>query len=128
MFTFLFDYIAAISIALVAVLALSVLLSALWIIAEDESGLVIKRFGPPLASGRILALDGEAGYQARLLPPESLGAAMGAGIRFVAMSPTIRTILFRAFVFGLAGDQGTGKSTTAKMAMAAITPAIIASA
>ena len=70
MLTFLFDYIAAISIAIVAVLASVVLvLSGLWVIAEDESGLVIKRFGPPLASGRIIALDGEAGYQARLLPP-----------------------------------------------------------
>ncbi|HXD18177.1 MAG TPA: SPFH domain-containing protein [Vicinamibacterales bacterium] len=38
-------------------------------ISEDESGLVIKRFGPALASGRIIARDGEAGYQARLLAP-----------------------------------------------------------
>jgi uncharacterized membrane protein YqiK len=69
MVTFLFDYIAAISIATATVLALFVLLLGLWVIAEDHSGLVIKRFGPPLASGRIIALDGEAGYQARLLPP-----------------------------------------------------------
>src|SRR5262245_20678789 len=41
----------------------------LWVIAANESGLVVKRFGPPLASGRIVALNGEAGYQARLLPP-----------------------------------------------------------
>jgi uncharacterized membrane protein YqiK len=40
-----------------------------WVIAENQSGLVIKRFGPPLASGKIIALDGEAGYQARMLPP-----------------------------------------------------------
>ena len=39
------------------------------VIREDESGLVIKRFGPPLPSGRIIALNGEAGYQARLLSP-----------------------------------------------------------
>ena len=39
------------------------------VIREDESGLVIKRFGAPLPSGRIIALDGEAGYQAQLLPP-----------------------------------------------------------
>ena len=37
--------------------------------ARTKSGLVIKRFGPPLPAGRIIALDGEAGYQARLLPP-----------------------------------------------------------
>ena len=30
---------------------------------------MIKRFGRPLASGRIIALDGEAGYQARMLSP-----------------------------------------------------------
>src|SRR5262249_57308475 len=39
------------------------------VIREDQSGLVVKRFGPPLPSGRIIALDGEAGYQARLLSP-----------------------------------------------------------
>ena len=42
--------------------------------------------------------------QARRLPPESLGSAMGAGIRFVAMSPRIRMVLVRTFVFGLAGS------------------------
>jgi uncharacterized membrane protein YqiK len=30
---------------------------------------VIKRFGQPLPSGRFIARDGEAGYQARMLPP-----------------------------------------------------------
>src|SRR4051812_17511477 len=40
-----------------------------WVIAANQSGLVIKRFGPPLASGRIVASNGEAGYQARLLSP-----------------------------------------------------------
>ena len=43
--------------------------SGTWMIAAHQSGLVIKRFGPPLASGRIVALNGEAGYQTRLLPP-----------------------------------------------------------
>jgi MFS family permease len=42
--------------------------------------------------------------QARRLPPESLGSAMGAGIRFVAMSPRIRIVLVRTFVFSLAGS------------------------
>ena len=39
------------------------------VIPENESGLVIKKFGAPLPAGRLIALDGEAGYQARLLPP-----------------------------------------------------------
>ena len=42
--------------------------------------------------------------QPRSLPPEALGAAMSAGIRFVAMSPAIRTVLARALVFGFAGS------------------------
>ncbi len=54
--------------AAVALLLLPVLLGA-WLIGEQESGLVIKRFGRALPDGRLLALDGEAGYQARLLPP-----------------------------------------------------------
>src|SRR5581483_6677588 len=50
-------------------LALAVVVFGTRVIRENESGLVIKRFGPRLPSGRIIALDGEAGYQARLLPP-----------------------------------------------------------
>ena len=38
-------------------------------IRENESGLVIKRFGPRLPPGRIVALNGEAGYQSRMLNP-----------------------------------------------------------
>ena len=41
---------------------------------------------------------------ARLLPPEALGIAMSAGLRFVAMSPTIRTVMTRALLFGFAGS------------------------
>jgi uncharacterized membrane protein YqiK len=54
-----------------AVLALTGIL--LWlglrVIREDQSGLVVKKFGDALSPGRILALAGEAGYQARMLPP-----------------------------------------------------------
>jgi uncharacterized membrane protein YqiK len=57
-------FVAAAALAVLALLALGV-----WVIAANESGLVVKRFGPPLASGRIVALNGEAGYQARLLSP-----------------------------------------------------------
>ena len=50
-------------------LALLVFASSVRIVAADESGLIVKRFGPALAAGRIVALNGEAGYQARLLSP-----------------------------------------------------------
>jgi uncharacterized membrane protein YqiK len=53
---------------MVAVAAFIVWLGAR-IIKEDESGLVIKRFGAPLPAGRIVATEGEAGYQAAMLPP-----------------------------------------------------------
>ncbi len=54
-------------------IGLVVLWLFLWVsvrfIREDQSGLVIKRFGPRLPAGRIVALNGEAGYQARMLNP-----------------------------------------------------------
>lgn len=37
----------------------------------------------------------------RTLPPESLGAAMGAGLRYVAMSPNLGVVLLRGMLFGL---------------------------
>ncbi|HKE17966.1 MAG TPA: SPFH domain-containing protein [Kofleriaceae bacterium] len=56
-----------------AIALLFLICTLLWlglrVIREDESGLVIKKFGPPLPSGRIVATRGEAGYQARMLPP-----------------------------------------------------------
>jgi uncharacterized membrane protein YqiK len=57
--------------AIVAPVVVMVLASYLgaWMIRENQSGLVIKRFGRPLPSGRIIALHGEAGYQAKLLSP-----------------------------------------------------------
>lgn len=38
----------------------------------------------------------------RLLPRETMVMAMGAGIRYVAMSPNIGSVLLRSFLFGLA--------------------------
>ena len=38
---------------------------------------------------------------AQTLPRESLGVAMAAGIRYVSMSPAIRTVLLRSAIFGL---------------------------
>ena len=50
-------------------LALAVLLSSVVVIRENESGLLVKRFGKSLPAGRLIALEGEAGYQADLLSP-----------------------------------------------------------
>jgi uncharacterized membrane protein YqiK len=61
-------WVIAAILAVVAV-ALTVLFAGTWIISEDESGLVIKKFGAALPPGRLIALEGEAGYQADLLPP-----------------------------------------------------------
>lgn len=40
-----------------------------------------------------------------ILPRESLGAAMAAGLRYVSMSPAIRKVLLRSVIFG-AGSSG----------------------
>jgi len=53
----------------VALGALFLVLLGAWVIGEQESGLVIKKFGHSLPPGRLIALNGEAGYQARLLSP-----------------------------------------------------------
>jgi predicted MFS family arabinose efflux permease len=37
----------------------------------------------------------------RALPPESIGAALGAGLRYAHLSPALRIVLLRSFVFGL---------------------------
>ncbi|MCZ8130093.1 MAG: MFS transporter [Steroidobacteraceae bacterium] len=37
------------------------------------------------------------------LPPEGIGGAIGAGLRYVRLSPVIRVVLMRSFVFGLCG-------------------------
>src|SRR5438094_215023 len=54
-------------------LALAGLLMLVWlstrVIGEGESGLVIKRFGKSLPPGRLIAVQGEAGYQAAMLSP-----------------------------------------------------------
>ena len=40
----------------------------------------------------------------RQLPPETLRVAIAAGIRYVAMSPAIRVVLIRAFLFGFSAS------------------------
>lgn len=39
-------------------------------------------------------------FPPRALPPETLGQAMGAGLRYVAMSPNLIAVLVRGLVFG----------------------------
>jgi uncharacterized membrane protein YqiK len=51
------------------VIAAIILWLGLRVIREDQSGLVVKKFGDALPPGRIIALAGEAGYQARMLSP-----------------------------------------------------------
>lgn len=55
---------AGIALAGLALVALGIV-----IIGAQESGLVTKRFGRELPAGRLIATRGEAGYQARMLPP-----------------------------------------------------------
>ena len=66
--SFFADHPVAIAAA-VALVVFMVVVSSTWIIRENQSGLVIKKYGPALAPGRLVALEGEAGYQARMLPP-----------------------------------------------------------
>jgi MFS family permease len=40
----------------------------------------------------------------RTLPPESILAAMGSGVRYARLSPGIRTVLIRGMVFGFLGS------------------------
>ena len=49
--------------------ALFLLISNVRVIGENESGLLIRRYGRPLPQGRLIALNGEAGFQAKMLPP-----------------------------------------------------------
>ncbi|NTX17215.1 flotillin family protein [Myxococcus sp. CA056] len=58
-----------VGVALLLGIGLVLVLSGLQVIGENESGLVIKKYGAPLPPGRLVAVEGEAGYQAQLLPP-----------------------------------------------------------
>ena len=54
----------------IALLALAIPFFGLVVIGESEVGVVVKKFGrQSLPSGRLVALEGEAGYQADTLPP-----------------------------------------------------------
>ncbi len=93
-------------------------------VAMNAMGFNIARSAGPAVGGAIVAAAGAAGAFAanalsyvalivvllrwrpapapRALPPERIGIAMAAGLRYVAMSPRIGTVLIRACVFGAA--------------------------
>ena len=66
--TILIALISGLSGLAVLVLFIKPLLG-LVIINEKEVGIVVKKFGPRLAAGQLVALNGEAGYQADTLAP-----------------------------------------------------------
>jgi uncharacterized membrane protein YqiK len=55
--------------AAVVLFAFGFVLFGLRMISEREAGVIVKRFGRPLPANRVVALDGEAGLQAKLLTP-----------------------------------------------------------
>ncbi len=69
MFAFVLARPVITGVVLLVVLALVALALGLRLIGEQESGLVVKRYGRPLPPGRLIATRGEAGYQAALLSP-----------------------------------------------------------
>lgn len=56
------------SVVILVGLGILIFSSAIYV-QDNEGGLVIKRFGKDLAPGRIIAVNGEKGPQARVLPP-----------------------------------------------------------
>lgn len=72
MFTWYFGLaVGTVAADIAAALATLILLLSFVRIREYQVGVVIKKFSPgrPLPEGRIVALNGEAGYQARTLGP-----------------------------------------------------------
>ena len=92
-------------------------------VALNSMGFNLARSAGPAMGGAIVAAAGAAtaftvnalsyigllvvlgrwrpAYEARLLPRERLASAMAAGLRYVMLSPLIRTVLLRSIVFGL---------------------------
>jgi uncharacterized membrane protein YqiK len=68
MLTTLIDHFPYVMLGVSLITLVAILLSTV-VITENESGLVIKRFGAGLPPGRQIAIDGEAGVQAKLLSP-----------------------------------------------------------
>ncbi len=66
---FLIPIVILVALVAVAIVLLPGIVLGLVIITERQVGIVIKRFGKRLPDGQLVALDGEAGYQADTLPP-----------------------------------------------------------
>ena len=64
--------------------ALALVASGLRIIPEDQAGLVIKRLGATLPPGRLIALDGEAGFQAVIRRQGGVRATLELVERYLA--------------------------------------------
>ncbi|KQN78910.1 MFS transporter [Sphingomonas sp. Leaf62] len=95
-------------------------------VALNSMGFNIARSVGPALGGAIVAVAGAAAafltnalsyigliavlarwnpdYAPRTLPRETLGLAMAAGVRYVRMSPSLRTVLIRAALFGVAAS------------------------
>jgi MFS family permease len=95
-------------------------------VALNSMGFNITRSVGPAIGGVIVAIAGAAAafavntisyfpliyalfrwqpqYDANTLPRETLGRAISAGLRYVAMSPNIGKVIFRSFIFGLSAS------------------------
>ncbi|MHC1551841.1 MFS transporter [Phyllobacterium sp. K27] len=95
-------------------------------VALNSMGFNITRSVGPAIGGAIVAFAGAAAafavntlsylplifalfrwqpkYDTNPLPRETLGRAISAGLRYVAMSPNIAKVIFRSFVFGLSAS------------------------
>ena len=76
-------------------------------------GIIVAKAGPPAAFlinalsyfGLIIVLVlWRRPKPAPFLPPENMLMAMGAGVRYARLSPEVRTVLIRGFVFGILGS------------------------
>jgi MFS family permease len=76
-------------------------------------GVIVAKAGPPAAFlinalsyvGLIVVLSlWRRPRPAPFLPPENMLMAMGAGVRYARLSPEVRTVLIRGFVFGILGS------------------------
>ena len=69
MFTLLFNTHPVLTALWIGALLWCLIRLGLVVIGESESGLLIKRYGASMPAGRLVALNHEAGYQAKMLPP-----------------------------------------------------------